>query len=886
MCGSSIPPVSAVSFLKPHALSLLLAVSDLKHRYMYVEAIAGGMSERADGDGRAEQRRAARQHKHHQQHHDHHHHQQHNQQQQQQQQPPQLGEGSAAMAALPSPQTVLGQSWSDWINAAQLQDQHGAESEESLKECDKNWESMRLSRDDMAIFGQCPAQDDFYLVMCSQCSQVVKPQAFLGHYERRHSSSSKPPSASIPSATYPLSTLPSRNKPVGGGSLGGTGRLPGASGSSSNSKVPKVAKEKLPVHNRPPMSFKVLPDRIVSPGVKVEKPVRACEAAPKPVHTPSSSTTVSSKPSLTCSSIPKAPLLSPGQIPNGKTLLSSLDRKQDDSASYKRHKRISEREFNADFHCGVLDLVTRKPCTRSLTCKTHSLSQRRAVPGRRKRFDALLAEHKSRAREKELQRTSDHPQQPPPLRDPQPPPSRFSHDLHQGAHGNAPYEAKPSPPGKPRPHNPSLPRLNSHSSHSSGNAQGDLTTVQESPHPSTAASDGVSRLSSDEGENEEKEESMEKLDCHYSAYHPRPAATCTFGSRQLARGCYGFDRRWDRLRCALSAMVDRHVNAQMWKKIPPASEMVSSTMPQRTSTNSHLVPNYSGNATGFQCPTSATPSPVLVSPSYAQSLDSKAVLSYGTTLNARVSPGGSTDPPSYNTPARPSVWPQLPSGHSAIPSPVSSKPSKPKPSNKPFRPREPSGSSATSNSGKKRRSSSPLSAHPPTATQPSSSVSSTSSTFRKNCAVTSHHLPLAPSPSSHSAGLSCTPGRTSSLGPKQEQPGRGPPSGSPAESIKRMSVVMNSSDSTLSLGPFVHQTASAHGGFPHTSPDHRLEGKRRKGSLAAGSREGGGASGPGRPLKLPKSPTMNNLHGKHGRTITGTPGLPNNTFIQPPKARP
>lgn len=35
---------------------------------------------------------------------------------------------------------------------------------------------------DMPIFGQCPAQDDFYLVMCSQCGHVVKPQAFQAHY--------------------------------------------------------------------------------------------------------------------------------------------------------------------------------------------------------------------------------------------------------------------------------------------------------------------------------------------------------------------------------------------------------------------------------------------------------------------------------------------------------------------------------------------------------------------------------------------------------------------------------------------------------------------------------------------------------------------------------
>lgn len=33
----------------------------------------------------------------------------------------------------------------------------------------------------MSIFGHCPAHDDFYLVVCNHCSQVVKPQAFQKH---------------------------------------------------------------------------------------------------------------------------------------------------------------------------------------------------------------------------------------------------------------------------------------------------------------------------------------------------------------------------------------------------------------------------------------------------------------------------------------------------------------------------------------------------------------------------------------------------------------------------------------------------------------------------------------------------------------------------------
>ncbi|KAF7249937.1 Ataxin-7, partial [Varanus komodoensis] len=95
---------------------------------------------------------------------------------------------SAAMAtvgerrSLPSPEAMLGQPWSHWVDAAKLHGNDGAALEESFKEYGKNREAMRLCREDMPIFGLCPAHDDFYLVMCNHCNQVVKPQAFQSHY--------------------------------------------------------------------------------------------------------------------------------------------------------------------------------------------------------------------------------------------------------------------------------------------------------------------------------------------------------------------------------------------------------------------------------------------------------------------------------------------------------------------------------------------------------------------------------------------------------------------------------------------------------------------------------------------------------------------------------
>lgn len=53
-----------------------------------------------------------------------------------------------------------------------------------------------------------------------------------------------------------------------------------------------------------------------------------------------------------------------------------------------------DRQYDPDKHCGALTEHMDKACTRSLTCKTHSLTLRRQVVGRSKPFDDLLEEHR------------------------------------------------------------------------------------------------------------------------------------------------------------------------------------------------------------------------------------------------------------------------------------------------------------------------------------------------------------------------------------------------------------------------------------------------------------------------------------------------------------
>lgn len=86
---------------------------------------------------------------------------------------------------------------------------------------------------------------------------------------------------------------------------------------------------------------------------------------------------------------------SPGKSP-------SIGGSSSGGSSQPRRKRLKtdrsllkDREYDPDRHCGVWNEETGKPCTRSLTCKAHTVSLRRTVVGRSKTFDKLLAEHRA-----------------------------------------------------------------------------------------------------------------------------------------------------------------------------------------------------------------------------------------------------------------------------------------------------------------------------------------------------------------------------------------------------------------------------------------------------------------------------------------------------------
>ncbi|KAJ2777403.1 SAGA complex subunit Sgf73 [Coemansia interrupta] len=73
-------------------------------------------------------------------------------------------------------------------------------------------------------------------------------------------------------------------------------------------------------------------------------------------------------------------------------------KKQEREAKRERDQAKARQPVDLDKQCGVVAEPGAAPCSRSLTCKTHSMAMKRAVLGRSKLFDALLQAHLAKSR--------------------------------------------------------------------------------------------------------------------------------------------------------------------------------------------------------------------------------------------------------------------------------------------------------------------------------------------------------------------------------------------------------------------------------------------------------------------------------------------------------
>ncbi|XP_011631348.1 ataxin-7-like protein 2 isoform X1 [Pogonomyrmex barbatus] len=279
------------------------------------------------------------------------------------------------MSGSDSPTFFHGQPWSSWIERI------GRDKPLSDEETEVQPSSSvtRLSSDDIDLYGFCPERDDFYGVVCEICDAIVKPQALIQHMECRHPSGMAnfpPPPTPIakPSVKTPfckVSKLKRSTQPSAPSPASSISTLSGAK--LNHTTVKRTADQanlsvggSLPISSSPRSPLESIPVQTTSPNV----------AGPSNIVIASTSSGGS-------------PSKSPGPSSNSSGGQPRRKRLKTDRSLLK------DREYDPDRHCGVWNEETGKPCTRSLTCKAHTVSLRRTVIGRSKTFDTLLAEHRA-----------------------------------------------------------------------------------------------------------------------------------------------------------------------------------------------------------------------------------------------------------------------------------------------------------------------------------------------------------------------------------------------------------------------------------------------------------------------------------------------------------
>uniref|UniRef100_A0A3P9MJZ5 Ataxin-7-like protein 1 n=1 Tax=Oryzias latipes TaxID=8090 RepID=A0A3P9MJZ5_ORYLA len=571
---------------------------------------------------------------------------------------------------IPSPDTFLHKPWSSFVSAAKLRfvDNAASSLDNNSREFYCPREAAKLGKPEMHVHSPFPMLEDFCLVVCHICNKVVTPQGILAHYEKRHSSPVPSRSPLVPMKPKAPAVAPAV-APSTGDTL--AFRVPKDYPHSRFSKaplavyppkgarnktcvsLPVVSLEKMPCLSRsesashvrltppsssssssssplksssitPPTSQRTsekLTNGRGSSGPSTPRsitPPSSLDRRPSPAHSPldrRASSTPSPSPLDRKSSLSPSPSHRSVALP-ALPSLSPMEKKQHNGTktSSRSHKRLSGRVFDPNKHCGVQDPETKRPCTRSLTCKTHSLTHRRAVPGRKKQFDLLLAEHKEQTKEREALKEKERSKDAAPAGK-----ETCSQQSIASQEAACPGKTqcangRPLSTLKLRLANAHIPRVPGSSSFASTSSPlPPAATPAQAPNPepvphswTPAAADG-GRLSSDEGDAETSEDT-DKPGLQYHSHHPQPSGFCVFSSRLMGRGYYVFDRRWDRMRLALQSMVEKHLNAQMWRKVPLAAESLPSLSPSGTpvlspslhsptsSTNSQLPPPFPQSA--------------------------------------------------------------------------------------------------------------------------------------------------------------------------------------------------------------------------------------------------------------------------------------------------
>ena len=249
------------------------------------------------------------------------------------------------------------------------------------------------------------------------------------------------------------------------------------------------------------------------------------------------------------------------------------------SKTDRRMLPVKERELDLEKHCGVWIGDFQRACTRSLTCKAHSLTLRRAVQGRSRPFDDLLAEHRA-VKELVLKQLKD------------------GASLPAGA-ALQPIAKAPTPIGVCQAS--AVPKLGRPPLARPPPAKKILTTLLQQQQSvgselsvEVPLTESAAQQLPPSGLLQRVFPSMPAVSLTFTPHHPKPLAVCSFGlRRQVSRAGITTDRKWDFLRSTLRSTLQRSAAKSMVRSATSASGAIGLQSLLRPSLvqpiNSHLL---------------------------------------------------------------------------------------------------------------------------------------------------------------------------------------------------------------------------------------------------------------------------------------------------------
>ncbi|KAL3204686.1 hypothetical protein MRX96_011668 [Rhipicephalus microplus] len=520
------------------------------------------------------------------------------------------------MAAPNSVSATEGQSWNSWAETIGFRSPENEEADTEAETAKRESDAMKLRKEDMELFGFCPAWDDFYLVVCEICNQVTKPQALRNHLEQRHgsignfargdhtadpsvlhpsgggkssghsSSSSSSSSSSTSSSSAPRHSGGQAGRPSStakaptGSSL--SGKHSGAAERlkrNHHTLAPVVRVERMPLPRQPdgtaarnssPGREKELPSPQQPPPLTPGGQGLLSGPGPGQANHVMPGMSAGGAPALAVATTPTTAPTSVRKVASGGA--STAGTGSSHGKKIQRERKLlpcKDREYDPNKHCG-----------------THSLTLRRAVAGRRKNFDELLSEHRAT---KEAALNASKSAHPPSssassvtdgvTSSPAPSPLSSHHTggpstnvaASAGKHG-CPSEALPgnrtsggsvhlvarAPSGGGSKQSVLSKGSSGTAASSAGASAKQDQNAKSAPMDTTPAAQATSQPSAGSSSTSSGSTTRQRPDHSndpYVSHHPRPAAVCTFGLRQMGNGLFLLDRRWDATRSALASAL-------------------------------------------------------------------------------------------------------------------------------------------------------------------------------------------------------------------------------------------------------------------------------------------------------------------------------------------